>query len=265
MVALISFFVVLVLSLLIVRVVTVALTLTGMSHQAARFQARSAWTGTGFTTAESEQVVGHPLRRRIIGTLMVVRNAGLITAVSTLILSFASAGADTGRIERLAWLVGGLVLLWLIAQSRVVDRWLARAIRRMLERFTDLDVRDYAELLRLAGNYGIAEMQAESDDWLTGRTLRDLALSEEGVLVLGVQRAGGEFVGAPRGETRIAEGDTLTLYGRSEIIARLDQRTASLEGQREHYRAARIHQRTEQRRQDEPEEPGAAGDEPKRE
>ncbi|MFG0285969.1 MAG: TrkA C-terminal domain-containing protein [Phycisphaerales bacterium JB039] len=252
MIALISFFVVLVLSLLVVRIVTVALTLTGMSHQTARFQARSAWTGTGFTTTESEQVVGHPLRRRIISTLMVVRNAGLISAASTLVLSFASAGADDARIARLAWLIGGLVLLWLVAQSRAVDRWLARTIRRALERFTDLDVRDYAELLRLAGNYGIAEMQAEGGDWLAGRTLRELSLPEEGVLVLGIQRAEGDFIGAPRGETRIAEGDTLTLYGRSEIIARLDRRTASLEGQREHYRAARVQRRTEERQQDEP-------------
>ena len=83
--------------------------------------------------------------------------------------------------------------------------------------------------------------------------------------MLGVQRAGGDFIGAPRGETRISEGDTLTLYGRSEIIARLDRRAASLEGQREHYRAARVHQRTEQRQQDEPDDPQAGGAEPEQE
>jgi len=68
---------VLALSLLITRLATVALTHTGMSTQAARFQARSAFTGTGLTTSEAEQVVRHPVRRRIVMTLMVLRSAAL--------------------------------------------------------------------------------------------------------------------------------------------------------------------------------------------
>ncbi len=77
---LISILIVLVISLLVVRVATVALTLTGMSQQMAKFQARSAFTGAGFTTSESENVVGHPVRRRIIMLLMLVGNAGIVTA-----------------------------------------------------------------------------------------------------------------------------------------------------------------------------------------
>jgi hypothetical protein len=44
-------------SLLITRVATVIVTATGMSRQAARFQARAAFIGAGFTTSESAQVV----------------------------------------------------------------------------------------------------------------------------------------------------------------------------------------------------------------
>ncbi|MGZ3673172.1 MAG: potassium transporter TrkA, partial [Ktedonobacterales bacterium] len=51
MVALVSFLLVLTLSLIIERIATVALTLTGLSRDAAAFQARSAFTGTGFTTS----------------------------------------------------------------------------------------------------------------------------------------------------------------------------------------------------------------------
>jgi hypothetical protein len=63
-VGIIALLTVLVLSLLITRVATVALTMTGLSQEAARFQARSAFTGTGFTTKEAEDVVNHPVRRR---------------------------------------------------------------------------------------------------------------------------------------------------------------------------------------------------------
>ena len=54
------------LSLVITRIATTALSLTGLSWEAAKFQARSAFTGTGFTTSEAERVVDHPVRRRVI-------------------------------------------------------------------------------------------------------------------------------------------------------------------------------------------------------
>ena len=67
-----SVLVTLALALVITRVATVALTLTGLSKESARFQARSAYTGVGFTTTEAESVVGHPVRRRIVMILMLL-------------------------------------------------------------------------------------------------------------------------------------------------------------------------------------------------
>ncbi len=66
MVALISFLLVVTFSLIVERVATVALTLTGLSRDAAQFQARSAFTGAGFTTGEAEQTrtKGRHARRR---------------------------------------------------------------------------------------------------------------------------------------------------------------------------------------------------------
>ena len=49
---------------------SVALEATGMERARARFQAMSALTGTGFTTREAENIVGHPRRRLIIGWMM---------------------------------------------------------------------------------------------------------------------------------------------------------------------------------------------------
>lgn len=60
MIAILSLLAVLIVSLLITRIATVALTLTGLPRELARFQARSAFTGVGFTTSETEKVVNHP-------------------------------------------------------------------------------------------------------------------------------------------------------------------------------------------------------------
>ena len=53
MVALASVIIIVLVSLILTRVATVALIQTGLSRETAQFQARSALTGTGFTTSES--------------------------------------------------------------------------------------------------------------------------------------------------------------------------------------------------------------------
>jgi len=75
-------------SALVVKVGTVALRMTGLDVKRARFQALSAFTGTGFTTKDSELVVRDDRRRRIIMTLMILGNAGFVTVLATLIGSF---------------------------------------------------------------------------------------------------------------------------------------------------------------------------------
>src|SRR3954449_3977156 len=125
MVALISVLVIVLLSLLVTRVATVALSLTGMSRESARFQARSAFTGVGFTTSEAEAVTAHPLRRRVVMTLMLFGSAGVVTAVASLILSFGGASGGE-RVSRGLLLLGGVVLLLVASRSGHVDRLIAR-------------------------------------------------------------------------------------------------------------------------------------------
>jgi hypothetical protein len=59
MIAVVSLLTVITVSVLITRIATVALSHTGLSRESARFQARSAFTGVGFTTSESEKAVNH--------------------------------------------------------------------------------------------------------------------------------------------------------------------------------------------------------------
>lgn len=92
MIAIISLFGVVFLSILITRIATLALMHTGMARGTAKFQAKSAFTGAGFTTAESEMVVSHPVRQKIVMILILLGNAGIVTAISSLILTFVSRG-----------------------------------------------------------------------------------------------------------------------------------------------------------------------------
>ena len=228
MIAIFSLFVVMIFSLLVVRIATVALTLTGLSRELARFQARSAFTTTGFTSSESERVLQHPVRRRIILLLMLLGNAGMVTAMSSLILSFVNTDPERGLSGtawfRLAMLGGGLLVLWVVAHSRWIDRNLSIVIAWALKRWTDLELCDYAGLLHLAGDYGVAELSVQADDWLCEKTLAESKLAAEGVLVLGVERVDGTYLGAPRGDTILLPGDTIIVYGSQGTIGELDHR-----------------------------------------
>lgn len=231
MAAVVSLIVVVTLGLLVTRVATVALTMTGMSLDHARFQARSAFTGTGFTTSEAEAIVSHPARRRIVMALMLVSGAGAVSVLGTLILSFAGVDSTSGGLVRAAVIVTALsVLLWL-AKSRLVDRVLRRVIERILRRFTSFEVRDYAALLHLRGQWGVAQLPVGEDDWVTSRPLGELRLPEEGVTVLGVERAEGAWVGAPSEDLHLRVGDVVVMYGRRAMLEDLAARLHGEEGE----------------------------------
>jgi len=252
MIAVLSLLVVVTLSIMVTRIAAVALTHTGMARQAARFQARSAFSGAGFTTTESEQVVRHPVRRRIVLILMLLGNAGIVTAVSSLILTFVRQGeAGFGLQIKIPLLVAGLLVLWALASSKLFDRLVSRVVGWMLDRYTELQARDYDSLLRLGGDYRIAELGIEPGSWLDGRTLAEARPQKEGVLVLGIASEEGEWFGTPAGDTRLGVGETLVVYGRAEAIQGLEQRRK--EADREHDEAVgkqkqiAMRERTEQR------------------
>lgn len=228
---------VLTLSLVITRLASVALSMTGLSRESACFQARSAFTGTGFTTREAEKVVNHPVRRRIVMVLMILRSAGLVTVIISLILSFVGSGRQEDVLVRLSWLVGGAATVLVLAHLPVVDRGVERLIGWALKRWTDLDVSDYARLLKLSGDYTVMEAGVRQDDWLEGKTLSECNLDREGVTVLGIERGEGEYVGAPRPSYAVHAGDTLILYGRSDVLRELDQRRGGSAGDQAHQEA----------------------------
>lgn len=226
MVAISSLLLVVTVSLLITRVATVILTATGMSREAARFQARSAFSGAGFTTRESEMVVDHPVRRKVIATLMLLGSAGVVAVVSTLILGLGRG--DVGqRWLRVLELVVGLFAIVVVSRSRWVDQRLTAVISRLLQRYTELPTRDSAGLVELPGGYAVTELAVMDGDWVAGRRLGELRLRDEGVVVLGLTRPDGAYVADPDGHTAVTCGDILVLYGPDERLAELDARSGA--------------------------------------
>jgi hypothetical protein len=223
--AVISLLAIISLSMLVVRIGAIALMMTGLSQDTASFQALSAFSGAGFTTGESEQTVSTPERRKIITLLIRAGNAGAITVVTSMILSFA--GSEDEAPERLLILVAGLVGLVALSRSRWFNRMLTPVIQRALSRSTTLVLRDYAALLHLREDYRVAEVDVRSGSWLEGQQLCALDLPAEGLLILGIIQPSGGYVGAPPADYVFSKGDTVVIYGREQHLEEIARRSSS--------------------------------------
>jgi len=243
MIAIFSLFTVAILSLVVTRIAAMALMFTGLSVETARFQARSAFSGVGFTTSESELIMNNPVRRKILMLLMLLGNIGIATVVATVIVSLLSTASSANWLRNIILFMGCLSLLWFIAVSHFVEQNLNRIIAWGLKKWTRLEVQDYVTILHLQNEFAVWEMKVEPDDWLAGKSLIDAGLSREGVLILGIQRGKDSYIGAPQGISKIHEGDMLVMYGPLIQLEKVARRRAGTSGDQEHQDSIVEHQK----------------------
>ncbi|WP_310994031.1 TrkA C-terminal domain-containing protein [Aequorivita marina] len=234
MIAAVTLFLVVSLSALITKIATIALVHTGLSTQSARFQARSAYTGAGFTTSESEKIMSHPLRRKIIYILMLVGNAGIVTVMSSLILTFVLPDTLKSKLYGLGIVLIGMAVVYWAIKSKWVDRGLSNIISKMLEKYTDLNIQDFAAVLHLKDDYRISERKIDADDWVSNKSLKELGLRKEGITVLGIDRKDEDYFGSPNGDFKLLPGDVVTIYGKAEGIKSLYARKNNYVANMEH-------------------------------
>ncbi|HUH28903.1 TrkA C-terminal domain-containing protein [Gelidibacter sp.] len=234
MIAAITLFLVVSISALITKIATIALIHTGLSTDSAKFQSRSAYTGVGFTTSESEKIMNHPVRRRIIFNLMIIGNAGIVTVMSSLILTFILPETLASKLYGLLIVVVGMALVFWAIRSKWVDRALSAVINRMLKRYTDIDIQDFAAILHLKDDFKISEKLILEKDWMANKAIRDLNLREEGLTILGIDRHGDDYLGSPNGNAIILPEDVITVYGKSEVINSVFNRKQDFKAEIEH-------------------------------
>jgi hypothetical protein len=204
---------------LTLRVGTAILVVTGLSRDIARFQVRSAFFGVGFTTSEAEAVINHPIRRRVIQTLMLFGAVGITGVIGSAAVTLARNEGSV--LVPILTLAAGLAVLWRLTSWPALDRLIARLFERLLRRWTDLDTHDYHALLRLSSDYVIRQVALAPDGVLDGRTLGEVLPEVSGVVLLGIERADGGYIGAPPPDAVLHGGDTVTVYGRDEVLSAL--------------------------------------------
>jgi MFS family permease len=206
-------------SFIIVRIGAFALHLTGMEPGVATFQALSAFSGTGFTTRESERVVAHRSRRRIISVLIILGNAGLVTIVATLVASFTQVSGYSWFFIRLAMIIVGIFLLYqLIIRSTLAGSLLERLRRPLMKRIM-VEAPPFEEILHIGGRWSVNLAMIRADSKHVGRSLSEVSAAMD-IEVLGIDKVSG-FISRPGGDEKIEIGDRLLVYGTAESLTSL--------------------------------------------
>ena len=211
MIAAMSLMVIFVISFAIVRVAAVAMRLTGMSDGQARFQALSALTGTGFTTSEAEMIVNYPIRRKIVSSLMIIGNLGLVSFVSTLMISFMRTDAHLPSIAaQIGWIAGGVGILYLIMMHKAVDRVLCGMIASLLKNHSQLGRRRFTRLLQIGDGFSVVEHRVAIDE---AQSLESFLEGHPDLHVLAVRQKTGTVITGSLDEHICTQGDSIILHG----------------------------------------------------
>lgn len=206
-------------SFLIVRAGAIALMMTGVERDKAKFQALSAFTGTGFTTRETETVVNYPTRRRIISWLIIVGNAGIIAVIVSATSSLVTSQGLQIPMNGLILIVGAVAVFWLATRGGFIRRW-DMFIENRLVRSRTLEEAPAEDLLHFLEGYGLVRGIVSPGSDLIGSSLAALRLPEQGVLVLGIERKM-HWIPTPRSDETIDEGDRLVAYGSLTILRKM--------------------------------------------
>jgi hypothetical protein len=206
-------------SFIIVRIGGFALQLTGIEPEVARFQALSAFSGTGFTTREAERVVGHRTRRRIVTILIVLGNAGTVTVIATLVASFTQVSGYLWFFIRLAIIIGGIFALYqLIIRSNLGQRILDRLQRPVAKRILR-EAPAVEEVFHVEKDWGISLVMMKGGSTGIGLSVADVT-GEGDMEILSIDR-GGSYLTRPDSEEKIVEGDRLVVYANRKAVKRI--------------------------------------------
>ena len=218
--SLLALLVIVLISLLVVRLGTNALVLTGMSEHAAKFQASSAFFGVGFTTAEAEMIMKSSVRRRIVLHLIIAGNIGLTSALATLIVTLVQGGQDLdfGLWESLLILAVGIVIISVLLNMRWVKKPLDHIMKIGLKSAGVVRAMDYDTLLRVEEGFCISEVKLEEGHPWSEKKLGESRPSDVGVVILNIRRKDGSFTGAPDKGCTLHVGDEIMVYGANDAV-----------------------------------------------
>jgi MFS family permease len=198
---------------------SIALEATGMERSRARFQAISALTGTGFTTREAENIVGHPRRRLIVSWMMFLGSVGIILFLLLLFVLIVIGTQPSKPTSPFVYILSAipavilLVLFWL----GVLDKLGTLIVNRLKRSKYFRPELSTTEIIYQAGDHSLARLTVGKLAPEVGSKIKDTSLAKADVRVLAIER-GDKVLFYPEAKEVVLAGDRLIYYGQTEEI-----------------------------------------------
>lgn len=202
--------------MLVVKIAAVILKLTGMDEKKAIFQALSALTGAGFTTKESELIMNHPLRRRVISWLMVLGYAGIITIMVTFTSSLVTSIGYMKYINLVILGIGLYIVYRIANHKKLVKKW-SKMIENKIIQYPAFDEPRLEDLLHSTDGYGLFRISIKKNLSLASQPLSDIDATKHKLLILGIER-NEEWIPLPDQNELITEDDKIVVYGSINVL-----------------------------------------------
>ena len=223
-IALLLFSFIILLYWVITELFTFFFRLTGLPAERARFQVISLLTGTGFTTRESEIIMGSRRRRRLARITMLFGYVFNVTIVSAFINVFLSMKLVQVGDQFAGFLIplSTVALIFVFMRVPKIHAWGDHLLRRFADRIFDRT--ESFNAVMLVDNISSASIVQVTlrhiPEEYRGLSLAETRLRPEtGILVMLIEHPGGKAT-APQAETVFEVGDKLTLFGDYQTICK---------------------------------------------
>jgi hypothetical protein len=203
---------------------------TGLKGEVSRFQVISMMTGTGFTTGESELILGHPIRRKLAAFLISYGAFSLAVIISS-ISQILSKGLGMTEILTAAAVVFIIYCtLRVKGIQRVLSKWFNRELKHHVE-LADMPIRD---LFLKNKQDTLLNLHLYKESQLADSSLGQLADSRDSAdfVVLFIER-GDVMIRKNIYDTTLQEGDQLFLFGRKTVIHQIFAHDLKLMGEKQ--------------------------------
>jgi hypothetical protein len=202
----------------VIETFVVLFRLTGLKLEISRFQVISLMTGTGFTTGESELILGHPIRRKL-ATFLILFGA---FSLAVIISSISNILSEDLRMKDMLYILVGVLLVFVVLKLAWVQTKFSTLFNKKMKQnveLGDLPIRDV--FLTNTEDY-LLNLHIYMDSSLVSQTVNQVISGHERLefVVLFIKRGELKIRGDIYNE-KIHEGDQLFLFGDKKVIIEL--------------------------------------------
>ncbi|HZH59439.1 MAG TPA: hypothetical protein VEY70_07675 [Metabacillus sp.] len=199
----------------VIEIHVILFRLTGLKSEVSRFQVISMMTGTGFTTGESELILGHPIRRKL-ATFLILFGAFSLAVIISSISSFLS---DELRTKEILFVTGGIMFVFVVLKLASIQKVLFNLFNKKMKRNIELGDLPIREVFLTDKQDYILNLHIYKDSSLFHKTFKHAIKEHDQVdiVILFIKR-GEVKITKNMYHTKFHEGDQILLFGNKQVI-----------------------------------------------